>query len=218
MVRQHHPALTTNDHGRIEDGCKIQSMFCRWLQRQFEHIREGARGYCSAHYQRLRRHGSPTAGGTAHHEPLRWMMEVAKPCQSCECLYWPFSRSAEGYAVIRLGKETRSVSRMICEELNGLRRYPDFHAAHSCGEGRNGCVNGSHVRWATVPENCADKLIHGRTNRGERNAKNKISEDDVRSIRRMHGSVSISEMSRQYGITRTSVRYIIERRNWAWLD
>ncbi|MCA0947364.1 hypothetical protein LCM08_20770 [Salipiger pacificus] len=63
-----------------------------------------------------------------------------------------------------------------------------------------------------------DRVEHGTSNRGERNHFGKISEDDVREIRRLHGSMSQQALADRYGISRSNVQSIQYRRSWAWLD
>jgi hypothetical protein len=182
------------------------------------HSKKGARELCSAHYQRLRKHGDPTGGGTAHGEPRKWL-EAHADHSGEECLKWPFTRRIDGYAVLSDKANGRGIMahRFMCTLAHGDAPTDRHQAAHNCGNGHLGCVNPRHLRWDTAKGNMADKVIHGRNNRGTRNPKNVLTEDQVRSIRRGFGIESVSAMARRAGVSRTSVRYIIERRNWAWL-
>jgi len=133
-----------------------------------------ARGFCNRHYQRWLRHGDPLGGKTVS-APLRYFREVVMTHTGDECLDWPFSRDSKGYAKVRFNSQYRIVSRLACMEAHGEPPTPEHHAAHSCGRGKEGCVNPHHMRWATPKENEADKLIHGRSDyrRGNRSSKHR---------------------------------------------
>jgi hypothetical protein len=190
------------------DGCKGNAHYSE----------KGAKGYCSAHYQRLSKHGDPLGGSTAHGEPRQWL-EANVSHVGDGCLIWPFTRNVEGYPT--LSDRTvrgRGAHREMCVLAHGEPPTSKHHAAHSCGNGHMGCVNPRHLRWDTPKGNMADKIIHGRSNRGTKHPKNVLSEDEVLEIRGLAGRETISSMARRFGVSRTSVRYIIERRNWAWLE
>jgi hypothetical protein len=62
-------------------------------------------------------------------------------------------------------RTVRRAHRVMCEIAHGPKPAPGFVAAHTCGKGREGCVNPRHLRWASQKENMADKLLHGTSNR-----------------------------------------------------
>ena len=49
---------------------------------------------------------------------------------------------------------------------------------------------------------------------GERNARAKLSEDDVRTIRGLAGTVTNKELGRRFGVSDVTISYIILRRTW----
>lgn len=69
---------------------------------------------------------------------------------------------------------THTVSRLVCEYINGKAPSPEHEAAHNCGKGHEGCVNPLHMRWATRAENFSDKVIHGTSMRGKLHWKNRM--------------------------------------------
>lgn len=177
-----------------------------------------AYGWCVAHQRRFRRHGHPLAGRTFEGTAQAWL-ETHKNFSGDECLIWPFKRNWQGYArMYHEGKQTM-VSRLICVHRRGPPPTPKHEAAHSCGKGHLGCVNGSHLRWATRKENHADMLIHGTHGRGERNSTAKLTEADVLAIRALRAATGLSQskIARRYGVTRAAVCDIVIRRSWAWL-
>lgn len=176
-----------------------------------------ARGYCNAHYKRLRKSGDPLGGGTLRGKPLRWIDEVAVPYNSEDCLIWPYSKTRKGYGMVNnCGKMVR-VHRYVCELVRGAPPTPEHEAAHSCGKGHEGCVAPGHLSWKTPKENQADRLEHGTHNRGERCGSAKLTEDAVRTILSLKGVETQVSLAERFGVAPSTIRSIHTGRNWAWL-
>lgn len=178
-----------------------------------------AMGWCSKHWCRWRRHGDPLGGGTPKDgSVLRYFNEVVVPFDGSECLIWPYSRDSNGYGKAFFGPGTQLVHRRACEEVNGPPPdVPDIQAAHSCGNGHNGCCNPHHVRWATRYENSMDRVAHGTHNRGERHMMAKLTEPMVLEIRALAGVVSVAEIAERYAVTTWNIECILKRKSWGWL-
>lgn len=116
-------------------------------------------GYCNPHYQRLTRHGSPTAGSTSRGSPMAWL-DDALFIQTDECVIFPFGRTSDGRSNIKFGEKTTTTCRLMCLAANGNPPSSKHQAAHSCGNGHLSCVNPRHLRWATDAENKKDREIH----------------------------------------------------------
>ena len=58
----------------------------------------------------------------------------------------------------------------------------------------------------------------GRTKRGTLNHKAKLTEDDVREIRRQLGMTPMRVLAREYGVTPAAIRLIKKGKNWKHLD
>lgn len=177
-------------------------------------------GWCHPHYLRWRRHGDPLAGrsaGTGRGVATRYLNEVVLCHTGDECLIWPFSRNSNGYGQINRSRRPQIVSRLVCERLYGPAPTPTHQAAHSCGKGHEGCVSPKHLRWATPVGNQADRLEHGTHNRGERCGAAKLTDGEVREIRRLKGAMLIREIAEQFGISPGNIGNIFHGRTWAWL-
>ncbi|WP_435658128.1 HNH endonuclease [Brucella pituitosa] len=122
-------------------------------------------GYCSKHYNRMLRNGSPTAGGTVVGAPMSFVETVALNYSGDECLTWPFGKTGDGYGVLKVSPDSLA-HRVICRMVYGDPSSEDLVAAHSCGNGHLGCVNPKHLRWATYKENSQDMISHGRARNG----------------------------------------------------
>lgn len=175
------------------------------------------RGYCGAHYRRLLRYGDPLSGGPRRGEIAAWM-EANASFQGTECLPWPYARTKDGYACIHVRGTVTTASRVMCEKVHGEAPSPLHVAAHSCGNGSDGCMNPNHLRWATTEENHADKKGHGTHLVGSANKSSKLSEDQVREIRSLHGQLSQAAVARKFGVSASTVRRIQRGIDWGWLD
>lgn len=170
-----------------------------------------------AHYKRLWRHGSPTGGGTAKGAVRRWLRDHANYAGD-DCLIWPFAKNSLGYAIVDKKLGSGFGPRVMCQMAHGDPPTPDHEAAHSCGNGRLGCMNPRHLRWLTHAENMSETLVHGTHNRGERNGQAKLSEHAVREIRRLAGIVPQLDLAERYDITSSHVSSIQSGDRWGWLN
>lgn len=152
-------------------------------------------------------------------EPLRFCHETALKYIGDECLIWPFARDSRGYGYVYADGQTKIVSRYICEQAIGPAPTQSHEAAHSCGNGNGGCITPRHLRWATPKENSADRIIHGTSGKGEKNAMAKRTESEIREIRRLyeHGMKN-KDICKLLGICSSQVSTIVHRKAWASLN
>jgi hypothetical protein len=84
---------------------------------------------------------------------------------------------------------------------------------HSCDNPL--CVRPDHLFLGNRTKNAADRdgKGRGRNARGEDHGKAKLTEDDVRAIRKEYseGSCGYRKLSKQYGVSRQSIQAIIKR-------
>ncbi len=180
-----------------------------------------ARGWCHAHYKRWQIYGDPLGGGppTARNgEPLSWLEGHSKHGGE-ECLIWPYGGRADGYGSVWFRDRTDCAHRVMCILSHGDPPTAKHHAAHSCGNGHQGCVNPKHIRWATAWENGQDRIAHGRSGRGESSGSAKLTEIQVFEIRRRaaSGRESQAQIGRDYGVGEDAIGDIHRRTNWGWL-
>lgn len=177
-----------------------------------------AKGFCIGHYSRDKRHGDPLFGGSFKRRApngaaAAWLYGHVEH-EDIQCLLWPFSRDGNGYGgIFHNGRDDRAHA-VMCSLVNGPRPSRKHHAAHSCGRGHDGCVHPKHLRWATPTENVADKIIHGTQPMGVEIWNARLTEDDVRWMRRNVGHISYAEMGRQKGVAIETVRAAVSRKTW----
>ena len=160
------------------------------------------KGWCEAHYTRWRRHGDPLAGGTSKGDAERFYRETVLNYEGDECLIWPFARLPSGYAKMNEG----NVHRKLCEEVHGEPPSPEHEAAHSCGNGKLGCVTKGHLSWKTHLENEADKLAHGTRLSGERHWNAKLTDEQIATIR--SSTEQGITLATQYNVSPGHISYV----------
>lgn len=169
-----------------------------------------ARGWCTKHYTRWRRYGDPTVQKKLSNGTIaRWIKEHLS-YSGDDCLIWPFYRQADGRAKMNGGVPAR----LICEKRYGTAPTSHHHAAHRCGNGNKGCVNPKHLYWATPAENIADKIIHGTQLRGEDAPGARLTEQDVREIRMISGSMPQFRIAAKYDVSSSCIYSILSGKNW----
>ncbi len=96
-------------------------------------------------------------------------------------------------------------------------KWPEPCALHKCDN--RACVNPEHLFEGTLAENCHDRHRKGRTINGsvsgERNAQSKLTEEQVREIRRCceHGE-SCLVLAPRFGVSPVLIRLIARRKAW----
>lgn len=171
-----------------------------------------ARGWCKNHYQQAEYHGAfnpkPKAKAGAHE---RFLLEHVG-WHSDECLIWPHKLTPAGYGKIVWRKQNTSAHRQMCKLAHGEPPTSEHHAAHSCKNGKRGCISPRHLRWVASTENNADKVLHGTDGAGERNPSAKLTAEQAIAISRSQERPS--ELARKYPCDVNHIRHI--RRGGAW--
>lgn len=176
-----------------------------------------AHGYCSMHAARWRRHGDPRVdfvSPAAAGEPLGWMRQHVN-YRSDECLKWPYGRTPFGYGMLTADGKHQGAHRWLCEQLNGPPPSPKHHAAHSCGNGHLGCVNGSHLYWASPIENAQDRQSHSRRQMGETANRAKLSNAEVMEIYALQCFQSQRAVARKYDVSKATIQRIWHGTTWS---
>jgi len=177
-----------------------------------------ARGWCSAHYRRWKRHGNPVGGKLDNGEARRWLVSHAS-FEGDDCLTYPFLINDYGYGYLKsLGRPgVELASRVMCTLAHGDPPEADSYACHSCFKGNEGCVNPRHLYWGDNRSNQMDRVPNGNSNRGSRHGMSVLKEDDVRKIRTDAAVKSRRALAAQYGVSVSAIHLIMQRRTWAWL-
>ena len=110
-----------------------------------------ARGFCSTHYQRWRKHGDPLAGGTCYATPEEAFLARTEPIVGDPgCVIWTGGTTSDGYGKLRVNGRMVKAHRYAWERERGP--IPDGAVLdHTCWE--RACCNVDHLRIATHQQN-----------------------------------------------------------------
>jgi len=112
--------------------------------------------------------------------------------------------------------KTRFAHRLVLEAFVG-----------PCPDGMEACHHNdvkadprlANLRWDTRKSNAADMVRNGRAAAGQRNGASKLTEDDVREIRRLRSSgVKQRDVARLFGVSQGTVSFIALRQTWRHVD
>jgi hypothetical protein len=75
-----------------------------------------------------------------------------------------------------------------------------------------------NLAWKTPADNQADRIRHGTSNRGTQHGQAKLTDQDVREIRRLARTMRQVDIAAQFKINQTTVSSIINQKTWGWLQ
>jgi len=175
-------------------------------------------GFCSMHYDRWRKHGSPFAGPRNHApDEVRFQRYVDKKGPD-DCWLWTANKLKAGYGQFQIGGKggpTKLAHRLAFEYANGRPPNEGMVIMHSCDN--PGCVNPSHLSEGTYRENTEDMVRKGRNcfhvAYGEDSAVAKLMDEDVREIRAAEG-VTNASLGRKFGVSPSTIKAVRNRTTW----
>ena len=135
---------------------------------------------------------------------------------SPECWQWIGATDKDGYGVMTYGGTRRQFrAHRISWELHNGKIPSGQVVRHTCDTPT--CVNPDHLIIGTVKQNAQDMVERGRSLRGEKNHKSKITASTVREIRRLYsiGGMTQKQIGEKFGINDRSVSHIVRRVTWA---
>lgn len=179
-----------------------------------------SKGLCDTHYRRFRKYGDPLIGAapTKQGDVREFFHSVVSTYEGNDCLIWPYARSSAGYGKMKRNGKMREVHRLICEDAHGPAPTPEHEAAHSCGKGHLACVTKGHLSWKTAKGNSEDRVTHGTSNQGEKNAHSKLTEAQVREILSLRGKEPRRETATRFGVSTSAIGDIQNGKSWACLS
>lgn len=132
-----------------------------------------------------------------------------------ECWLWQGCTNPGGYGVIQAGRAQRTIflAHRVSWELHNGPIPNGLDCLHECDNPP--CCNPHHLFLGDDAANMADKIMKGRHPRGESCSYAKLTEDQVKEIRTLSAQgVERTEIAKRFGINRSHVRDIANRKIW----
>lgn len=128
------------------------------------------------------------------------------------CLIWPFAREprvGRGMVGTSGDGKTRWAHRVMCEMVKGPAPADKPQAAHSCGNGDQGCVNPHHLSWANNSKNQMDRTAHGRAATG---VQHKFTPEQIEKMKSQYGEFTQTKLAEMYGCSLGTIQYYLKYR------
>jgi len=131
-----------------------------------------------------------------------------------ECWPWTAYCNKAGYGRFRLNGEQRGAHR-VAAWLAGIidNESDSVVVRHKCDNPK--CVNPAHLEAGTQADNVRDRVIRGRSQRGETHCKAKLTERKVRQIKEMlRAGIQQKYIAFIYGVSINTISAIKVGHTW----
>lgn len=133
------------------------------------------------------------------------------------CIVWTACCTGKGYGKFAYKYVTYLAHRWIFEQTHGITLTSEQLILHACDNPP--CVNVRHLRIGTHRDNAADMDLRGRRNAasmpGTANPRAKLTESDVREIRRLRSEGhTLEDIAGRYPVSFKAVHHIVRRETW----
>lgn len=136
-----------------------------------------------------------------------------------DCWIWTGYRDKNGYGSVSNGRGKSGIrAHRFSYELFKGEISQGLYVLHKCDN--PSCVNPDHLFLGTPKENYEDSKNKGRNTRGEKQKKSKIKDVDVIEIRKLYstGEKTFADISKMYGISRTTAHRIVKKMIWKHIE
>lgn len=132
------------------------------------------------------------------------------------CWIWLGSSDKDGYGIKRFNGKQGRAHRASYFSFKG--EIPEgMCVCHKCD--KPSCINPEHLWLGTISDNSIDMYEKGRgnDNRGSKNGKSVLVEDDVKLIKHLLLSTDMSckEIAEAFEVSRQAISAIKHKRNWS---
>ena len=140
----------------------------------------------------------------------------SKVDKSKDCWEWTGFRDSAGYGRLCVNGKSKTAHRISLILALGRDLSEGMFCCHHCDNPK--CVNPKHLYEGTPLENAIDKIARCRDKRayGESSSNAKLTEEDVRDMRKIHskGKISHRKLAALFGCGGTTCMDIVHRRTW----
>lgn len=141
----------------------------------------------------------------------------SKAYRSGDCILTTHAADSGGYPKCSVGGLPTQIGRYLVALQEGLD-YEDrdgWQARHTCDD--PGCINPAHLISGTAAENANDKVMRGRSTRGERSGSAKLTALDVLALR-LFPNISATVFADWHGVTPRAAQYARNGTTWWHLN
>jgi hypothetical protein len=133
------------------------------------------------------------------------------------CWVWRGARNKQGYGIVKFRKRFYRVHRLFFSVFKGFDIDSDLFVNHYCNN--TSCVNPDHLTAKNQEDNMKYASNLDRTQRGERSPASKLTQSEVRKIRKLAGENELSKqkIGDMFGISRRHVYYLMNHERWKHL-
>ncbi len=132
------------------------------------------------------------------------------------CHPWTGRTDADGYGIVSVAGASVRAHRFALALYLGAPLTKGTVVMHGCDN--PACCNPGHLQAGTQQENIADRDAKGRTQKGERHWKCKLTADDVSEIRKLSAAgASRASLASLFGVARSTIYKIVVGENWRHL-
>ena len=144
--------------------------------------------------------------------------------KTVSCWIWDGTIMAVGYGCLRFGGRTGPLflAHRLSYVLHKGRIKKGLCVLHRCDNRR--CVNPKHLFLGTRTDNMLDKVRKGRQSftpgqKGEKSPNAKLSEPDVRTIRRTYcyRKHSFGALAKEFSMSKRQIMRIVKQQSWKHL-
>lgn len=159
----------------------------------------------------------------------RFWSKVDRSGGPTACWPWTGHCSTVGYGQFTVrenGRQYKHSAHRIAYSIHHGVVVSDLNVCHECDN--RPCCNPAHLWLGTQADNMHDRDAKGRAYvggpysaaRGEDSGRAKVTERDVREIRRLYasGTIGYRRLSQRYGVTPMAVKAIVTRKSWRHVD
>lgn len=132
-----------------------------------------------------------------------------------QCWFWLKGKATFGYGRFKIKGKTYQAHRIAFLLLNG--KFPKNNGCHSCDNPV--CCNPNHIFDGTYADNSKDMVIRGRSLKGIKHNKAKLTENEVLEIRKLL-SIGIEglKIASQFQVTPATISAINVNKTWRHLN
>ena len=147
-------------------------------------------------------------------ELLEWIHNQTILDEETGCRIWTKCCDKEGYGQTSYKRIATKAHRLVYQLSNPVEVIDGFEVMHSCDN--PSCVRLDCLSLGTSQDNIKDKVNKGRQAKGEKNGRAKLTEDDVKEIRRRYKKIKGQQtrLAKEFGISRKQIRSIVNNKLW----